>query len=207
MHFIEKRQSPDFFEEEKGSCPLTENIPWKKFRNPCKRELKKFIIEEQKGLCIYCECYLSQEKSHIEHLRPQSKYKQFKFEYNNLSVSCNGEILCTNKKSKHGKFCGHKKNNIYDEQLFLNPLEQVDIEKYFDYDSETGAIIAKKGDKNQESNYMINLLNLNTPYLKDSRKYAKELLLEKLSDDIDRLQNELMEDREFISFLKSCFIF
>ena len=60
---------------------------------------------------------------------------------------------------------------------------------------------------------MINVLNLDVQYLRDARKYAKEVLVDLLSSpDFSNadtanhiLHSELSEDREFISFLKHCF--
>jgi len=212
VRFIKKTDSPDFFEKEKNTFPLTEESSWKDFRNPCKTKFKKFLVEEQNGLCVYCECDLALTSSHIEHIKPRSKYKQLKFNYKNLTVSCDGSFLCheslVNKQS-----CGHRKDDLYIEELFLNPTEQLDIEEYFLFNPETGAILPAEGIKHEKSSYMINVLNLDVQYLRDARKYAKEVLVDLLSspdflnDDAANhiLHSELSEDREFISFLKHCF--
>jgi len=62
-----------------------------------KTTLHNHLVEEQKGLCIYCQQSIQKKfgpdypsKTLIEHLRPRGKYYELTFVYCNLSVSCQG---------------------------------------------------------------------------------------------------------------------
>lgn len=209
MRFIKKIQSPAFFEQEKCDFPLTEDSPWEDFKNPCKTRFKQFLVKEQHGLCGYCECDLSSTSSHIEHIAPRERYKHLKFSYENLLVSCDGRLLCSGA-MKNKESCGHRKDNEYDDQLFMNPVELPEITRYFYFDSETGAIMPSKCEQDKAANYTIRVLNLDAQYLRSARLKAKEVLWENLSElPIEQaaiiLRQELSTEREFISFLRHYF--
>ncbi|MDD4965120.1 MAG: TIGR02646 family protein [Gallionella sp.] len=206
MRFIQKTQSPDFFEQEKSAAPLT---TWESFQNPCKNKFKDFLLTEQQHLCGYCECHLSSNDSHLEHLAPQEQYADLRFVYENLIVSCNGTSICDGK-SKHKESCGHRKNNEYDQALFLNPVATPDISSHFKFDPDTGQVLATEKDAKNAANYMIRILNLDALYLRNARRNAKEVLLAHLNQlppeqAMPILRAELATEREFISFLRFCF--
>lgn len=209
MRFIQKTQSPDFFEQEKYNFPLTEDSPWEDFKNPCKTRFKTFLAQEQNGLCGYCECDLDSTSSHIEHLAPRERYRHLKFSYENLIISCDGRFLCSGK-THNRESCGHRKDNEYDEKLFLNPAESPKITTYFRFDNGTGAIIASGKESDEAANYTIRILNLDAQYLRDARINARDALLEGLSnfpmDQVEViLRQELSIEREFVSFLRHYF--
>lgn len=203
MRFIQKTQSPDFFEQEKHGTPLTS---WSSFRG--RKELKKFLLEEQHYLCGYCECNVS-ENNHFEHIAPQDKYPELRFEYTNLIVSCEGKFFCDGKEQEK-ESCGHRKDNEYDEALFLNPVAIPDISSHFKFDPDTGQMLATENDAKNAANYMIRILNLDALYLRNARRNAKEVLLAHLNQlppeqAMPILRAELATEREFISFLRFCF--
>lgn len=209
MRFIQKTQSPDFFEQEKCDVLLT---TWNSFQNPCKENLKNFLLSEQHHLCGYCECEVSSGTSHLEHIAPQDdkKYPKLRFEYTNLIASCNGMFLCDGK-MQHKESCGHRKENEFDEMLFLNPVSTPNISEYFKFDPETGQMQSVETSAKSAASYMIRILNLDAAYLRDARKNAKESLLESLSQlspeqAMQILRSELASDREFITFLRYCFV-
>ena len=145
MRYIDKSNRCKAFDQHLRNKPPTS---WKKFNNNIKLILHKHLYYEQGGLCIYCQQKLLPKtekesnahiRSHIEHIRPKSSYKDLTFDYCNLSVSCEGfdcEIPKTNTQPKK-EFCEHRKANEYDEFYFLNPMEVKDIEDYFVYDDLT----------------------------------------------------------------------
>lgn len=148
---------------------------WNEFDDNIKLILHQYLYYEQGGLCIYCQQKLIPKtekessahiRSHIEHIRPRSSYKDLTFDYCNLSVSCEGfdcEIPKTNKQPKK-EFCEHRKANEYDENYFLNPIEVKDIEYYFIYDDLTLEILPKHKEGTEEfkkAEYMIRILDLN----------------------------------------------
>jgi len=123
VHYVKKGDSPDFFEEEKKW--LEPNAVWDDLH--CKPQLRQHLIEEQSGLCIYCERRIDQANSHIEHLIPQSHEPNLRFDYSNLTVSCNGDQCETpidnatyDPEDIHS--CGHKKSDAFDSARFLNPV-------------------------------------------------------------------------------------
>lgn len=114
------------------------------------------LHNEQKGLCVYCEQEIpakttendaSQGRAHIEHVQTQKELKAqnkrtLVFEQSNLALSCNG-FDCTVEEIEDNmpikEFCAHFKDGNYnptqlDDNLFLNPLWEINIEAYFDYE-------------------------------------------------------------------------
>jgi len=175
MRYIEKRVLEDFDLYVEKRNPKT----WSSLSTRIKLELNQHLWEEQKGLCIYCQQEIpykshpdtedSKHPSHIEHIRPKckDKYPELTFVQSNLALSCNGFVI--DQDSQHdikSKFCGHRKDNEYDETLFLNPIDLNDIEDYFEYNAFDGSV-APPHDGNEElkrkSAYMIETLSLMPP--------------------------------------------
>jgi uncharacterized protein (TIGR02646 family) len=208
MRYIEKKSIPQFFEQEKQSRNFDENTAWKRFGNPCKQALTQYIKHEQNDLCIYCECDLNSTSIHLEHLAPQETHFHLRFDYNNLTVSCDG-FDCESQKFKQS--CGHRKNNEYDEILFINPIKEKDINSYFafikDGDHE-GAIVPAllSEDRMKRAAYMIKILRLDSEFLRLRRKAAKDALIDFVLNypDLD-IDSELSTYREYISFLRYYF--
>lgn len=132
---------------------------FEKYRPKLKREL----LKEQKYLCAYCCCRIDMEKSHNEHIEPRHPKKgtsSRSLDYSNLVASCYG--------FQGEKTCGPKKQNDYDEEKFVSPLN-VECEKQFKY-YPNGRI---EGDT-----YTIELLNLNSYRLKKAREAVYETIME-----------------------------
>ena len=146
-----------FKNKNSGKKPSYEDI------NNCHREkaiLKQSLIKQQNSLCAYCCGSITEEQSHIEHIRPKGnpKYKEKSLEYDNILASCNA--------TKHESFCGKAKGSKYDEDLFIDPYS-VDCEEFFVYKPFSGEVVAADG--NERAKYTIELLNLNSPRLKNGR--------------------------------------
>ena len=204
MKYIKKLTSHPFLAEFEND--VRELTSWGEFFSYKKGKLKKHILEnEQKYLCIYCECKVNLHNSHLEHIKPKAphQYPQFAFTYNNLTVSCEGNIF--NPPSIRSKNnCGHRKENSYDPGLFLDPTKQVNIRDYFKYDFDDFKIRASK--KNPaKANYMIKTLNLNDKYLLKARKNSLNSFnrfLRKIRDVKQRkLAIKKILDRENVSFV------
>ncbi|WP_069472829.1 retron system putative HNH endonuclease, partial [Candidatus Marithrix sp. Canyon 246] len=152
--------------------------------------------------------------SHIEHIEPQEKNPQRRFDYNNLIASCNGgEACCSdNQKNSYDQLdinsCGHRKSNEFDSKLFLNPIAQTDINDYFDYNHHTAAIMPSTV-MPKKAQYMIDLLNLDNQYLCNSRHNARIVLIKmakKYNKNPQQILNSgLGTSTPFISFLQACF--
>jgi uncharacterized protein (TIGR02646 family) len=88
---------------------------YKDLKLDVKSRIKTSLLNEQEHLCCYCEKKIDTENSHIEHIKPQSKFPTESLDYDNLLASCNG-----NNKSES---CGHKKDDWYCENTFIHPLK------------------------------------------------------------------------------------
>jgi len=210
MRFIEKKKICQEFEDYVINNNLDKYLqdylqeksekihPWKKLDenkegSEIKKKLTKYLYEEQKGLCIYCQQELYNDNknltnnAHIEHIKPKEKdkdkYPELTFEYHNLTVSCNG-FDCSNY-SKEKQFCGHKKSHQYKEDFFLNPLEIKEIEKYFVYSIEGNIKPAKNlnTQEKEKAEYMIKLLDLRNSILVDLRTTSYDAFLELNEDE------------------------
>ena len=105
---------------------------WKRFGNPYKEEFKKDLIDEQGGICCYCEQKLKIDDSHLEHLLPQKfdSFSESLFDYNNLLCSCQKEL-----KKGEPRHCGNSKGSLYDKDLLVSPLD-IECEAKFKYNSD-----------------------------------------------------------------------
>lgn len=155
MRFIQKQNAPDFFIDDTKDLKA-----WKEYKRKKKR-LKKYILEhEQNHLCCYCEKRITFEgaSSHVEHIKPKRKYPHLIFEYSNLLISCQGDH-CNEPGDSGANICGHKKDDDYEYENFLDPTEYEKISGYFTFNYE-GEILPSEKDV-EKSRYTIDLLNLN----------------------------------------------
>lgn len=178
MRNIKKTVTPDFFSND------TSNFTnWRQYKGPQKRALRKHILDnEQNLLCIYCETKISIQNSHLEHLKPKSLCSTLIFEYQNITVSCNGDHSSPSDDASR-KHCGHRKDRpdtLYDENKFLNPVTTDNINKYFNYDLDKFMI--ESSDKApSKSEYMIDTLKLNDGGLPIAREKSLEVFIKMLS--------------------------
>lgn len=209
MRHIRKTQIPSFFTNN------TSNLSsWSQYRSADKRNLKDHILnKEQNHLCIYCETKIDINTSHLEHIKPKSlSPSTLTFDYKNISVSCNGD--CHNRlgdeKSYH---CGHRKDKndtLFDETMFLNPIEIVDLRTYFEYEYIKNEWVIVPSDKNyDQATYMINTLRLNDNGLPLARKKALHAFIKvmKTIEDKETRMNKIKEvlindDKPHTSFLR-----
>jgi uncharacterized protein (TIGR02646 family) len=215
MRFFQKGEAPQFFTEEIEILQeILENRTTKTEKKRVwdsdfkeKKRLKKYILEnEQNSLCCYCETELTlSEKGqagncHLEHIKPKDlDEKRLTFDYGNLAVSCQGNNCSEDLKAEDS--CGHKKENLYDETLFLDPTKERNIRDHFSYNIDTGEIVPET----ENGRYMRDLLNLNGDLnnLKIARKDALESFEEILETDFEEAISIFEEENiAFISFLK-----
>ncbi len=211
MRSITKTQTPAFFTQD------TINLSnWDDYLGKDKRAIKKHILDnEQKFLCCYCESKVdvSLVYTHLEHLKPKEIYSDLTFDYNNLLVSCDGKHETNTSNNSH-QTCGHKKDNDYDENLFLNPVAIADIENYFKYDSQTGRIINSESNSNR-ADYTIRVLQLNgvNDSIAVARFNTKNTLIKTILNKskepkaVNEMIEKILEDDSiaYISFLRYCF--
>lgn len=178
-------------------------LAWKKFgasREP-KLTLRNKINIEQSSLCGYTELNPQQHglKTHLEHIKPKSKYPSLTFSYHNLLLSSltGPDIEKLKNQSRINNitwesFAGDYKGNEYNTNLFLSPLWTSSKYNYYTYLSDGRVIPSKKKSLRYQKKcrYMISLLNLNAPYLVNIRK---TLINDLDSEIIDPADFEFME--------------
>ena len=154
---------------------------------PHKILLKDSLLSEQGHICCYCCKPIDTKNSHIEHIRPKERdeYRAISLEYENLLASCQGY-------HDREENCGHSKDNAFNEELFVSPLEE-NCESLFEF-SNRGKIKAVDG--NERAGYTIELLNLDTEQLNAARTEAMWVsgAMDELTEDecqklLDKFEN------------------
>jgi len=224
VRYIEKTETPEFFTEvvkDFDSQKIWEDLP-----GGTRKSLKKHIRKrEQMGLCAYCEIKVEPKTSHIEHIKPRSKYPEGCFDYGNMIVSCNGKE-CRNPTDTDAydgdiHSCGHKRKDEFDETLFLSPIVEKNISDFFDFDKETGSISdasSKDEEDRKRARYTVDLLNLDNNRLNQYRRNARRALETELRKIMEKqgakvARQKLMEQlalennplTPFVTFLRFCF--
>lgn len=159
MKYVCKQTSPESFELWKAKANEDWHPTYADLRNPEKADLQEHLLAEQGWVCCYCGRRITEGDSHIEHFRPQERYVEQALQYENLHASC---IRATNPGSP--LHCGHAKENQFDEQRMLSPL-QSDCEIHFSYALDGQIILV--GD---ETTYTRDLLKLDIAFLCNRRQ-------------------------------------
>lgn len=205
---IKRKLKIVLWEEQFSLCIYCEGeIPHPSDKNSCYER-----IDERRKLILQDEKKIGGEDrtcSHIEHIKPKGKFPLLKFSYENLMLSCEG---IDDEDVKLRNSCGHHKDDErykddgFDEAKFINPVQDKGSASYFSFYPDTGKIYSS-GINDFKANYTIDRLNLNARYLILKRLGAKQALLNFAVNypnfDID---SELSTEREFISFLRYCFL-
>ena len=207
MRYIQKVSIPQFFIDD-----TAELEQWDDYYANKKRNLKEHILkEEQSHLCIYCESKISNNSSHLEHIKPKNlDISNLTFNYHNIVVSCDG--TCHNSDADNTKYhCGHRKDRVdtaFEETKFLNPVAVLKIREYFQYNFDN-CLISPSDKDIEKAQYMIDTLHLNDGGLPKAREKALENFINKMKEISDiKIRKEKMkqilnnENIAFISFLR-----
>ena len=138
---------------------------------------KHFLIEEQHGLCAYCQQFITDANSSIEHVIPKEFNKELSTNYYNLVAVCKAQI----KDSFTGKFhCDTEKGSkIITPLIFVSNSDvngNIANNHYFSASSD-GTISSKLTLPDEiriQVDTFIKVLNLNHEILKNKR--AKDIL-------------------------------
>lgn len=186
MKHIQKHAEPLLFTQWKEAHPgATYNDDLCNFGDAAamaaRAALKNSLLAEQKYICCYCECRISDNNSHIEHFKPKDKaqFPQLQLEYSNLFASCTKRP--TGSPDEH---CGHKKDNFFSVDL-ISPLE-ADCSRHFAYKLD-GTI---EGTDNR-GRLTVEKLHLDSALLDNQRKKLIDGFLS--IDDEAELQNEIKD--------------
>jgi uncharacterized protein (TIGR02646 family) len=179
MKYIKKKASPKQFEEWKATRGSLANYPT--IPSAIKSIVRESLLDEQNWLCCYCGLSLTRNNVHIEHFRPQSKYRWLQLEYRNLHASCMGKLIHHSDEEELlelSDFCGHSKKDWFDEKLTVSPLDP-HCESYFEYGFD-GTIRAANRHLGAEET--IHKLGLNTYLPRRQREEAIDAILELIGD-------------------------
>jgi uncharacterized protein (TIGR02646 family) len=138
---------------------------------------KSFLIQEQNGLCAYCQQKISLDNASIEHVTPKEQNIEFSTSYFNLVAVCKKNQV---KDSFTGKLhCDSTRGSeLLTSLIFYSSAKSTKVRtnKYFSAYA-TGEVVAKpKLDDNTKKQVeaFIDILNLNHDILKSKR--AKDIL-------------------------------
>jgi len=156
VKYILKRDEPQSFTDWKNLA----NEDWKptydKLSGKEKKDVKNALIDEQGGICCYCERVLEYNDSHIEHLNAQCNSEEERLDFNNMLCSCQQQL-----KKSEPLHCGNSKG---DKALLITPLNS-DCQEKFTY-TEDGQI----GYTDSASKDTIDILQLNIDKLNSLRE-------------------------------------
>lgn len=178
MRFVRKRGSGPFQLAQAHSNPPTTKETatsrWKSFNYSA--QVQGYLLEEQFSLCCYSEIRpdLVGVGMHIEHVENKSQHPQRTFDYSNLAACAldSRTDLKAFAAQEAEVFGGHApgKASGVDFNRFV-ACHQPDCARFFTYVSD-GRVLPADGLSAQEEDrarYTIELLNLNSTYLKDLR--------------------------------------
>jgi uncharacterized protein (TIGR02646 family) len=144
-----------------------------------KIRVREKLWKEQNGMCVYCgrrveangrDSKTGQPTVHIEHFRPQSRYRALELCHANLFLSCGPSGI-------QGETCGNKKDDWFDEALTVYPNHTDVLDRF---KCNLNGKLVPKSSTDSAANEMINKLNLNHDELVAGRKH--------ILDKIDRLE-------------------
>jgi uncharacterized protein (TIGR02646 family) len=173
MKHIKKDKEPKSLSEW-NQKPGKRTSNWKSFDRSVKNDVFFSLLKEQGYICCYCGISITRNNCHIEHYKPKSIYPDLTYQYINLITSCQGEDEQRPTKPVH---CGHKKNNWYDEDLMVSPLDP-NCDKYFKYSGYGEIIPAGNPDQELAAKTTINRLALSIDKLRKMRQSAISGVLE-----------------------------
>jgi len=191
MKYIVKNPEPTAFIDWKEDWDSMKP-GWSEFKQGTKQtdgtsinhKVKAALLEEQGGLCCFCESRVGMESGHIAHLHARSKCPDLELVYTNLLYSCP-----ENPKNKP-QTCGQAQG---DKTPLVSPLD-ADCEWRFLY-TETGGIVPRD-ENDKEAIDTIVSLNLNDKKAVFRKDRAK------VFHDVTKYQQRLSPD-EFALWIKT----
>ncbi|MBF0137851.1 MAG: TIGR02646 family protein [Magnetococcales bacterium] len=156
-----------------------------------KKPLKKSLMEEQGYICCYCERRISEDDSHIDHLRPQEEFGWSALDYGNMLCSCQLELA-----RNEPRHCGNSKGSWFNSELLISPLDP-SCENRFFYSLDGS--ICPADEKDMAATMTIEKLNLDGEKLNRLRKAAIEAFI---MDPMETILAELHREgmKEFYEF-------
>ncbi len=137
---------------------------------------KRYLLQEQHGLCAYCQTLLTEDQASIEHLIPKSLNRGISTNYHNLVVVCKNPISDPITGRKH---CDKERGSelLIPIVFYSNSLvTRQENHTWFDVGSD-GSIFSKsvlKHEVKSQVDSFIEITNLNHSVLKQKR--SKDLI-------------------------------
>ena len=127
-----------------------------------KEELKQALVDEQRWLCCYCMCRIHPHRisTKIEHWQSQARYPNKQLDYKNLLGACLGG----HRKPVRLQHCDTRKGARDLKWNPANPSHRIEARVQYGAD---GSIESSDAEFDKQIN---DVLNLNLPMLKNSRK-------------------------------------
>ncbi|MEH2001920.1 MAG: retron system putative HNH endonuclease [Nostoc sp.] len=172
MKYIKKSEEPESFTVWKNLANEDWQPSWDNFSKPQKTDVHDSLLREQGFICCYCGRRITKEISHIEHLKPRKTHHNLALKYTNLLASCQRE-----RERKEPLHCGSKKDEWYDENLMVSPLD-INCTEFFRYTEDGQVLSTEVLEKKSAADTTIDKLDLNIDKLKKMRSDAIEGILE-----------------------------
>ncbi len=221
-----RREEPALLAEYRRKYP---EETWEHFRRRCRdgyRQVKRQILEDQHGLCAYCEISIKEADSaeqaddfRVEHFHPKadSCVHNYHLDWNNLLGVCHGGSRpdvaeAEQRYSMYGRdrSCDVPKGSKELSEKILNPMRIPGRVRLFSYVEHTGKILVDRktcpASLRIKAENTIRELNLNAPRLMRLRKAVIDKLDEEvavfigegteLSNALDILAERLVPDYE-----------
>ena len=94
MYLIEKKTEPRSLtterESHKDRLPERDFDVWSHLTAGTKADIKRCLVEEQRGVCCYCTARITSENCRVEHWEPQSVEPEKRLTWSNLLAACPG---------------------------------------------------------------------------------------------------------------------
>ncbi len=170
MKCIVKQEEPAAFAEWKALKNDEWSPTYGKLSGDVKNIVKMALMAEQGYICCYCERRLTDNDSHIEHFRPQHDESVDSLDFSNMLCSCQNQL-----KKGEPRHCGNLKDDWFDEQLLVSPLE-LECESRFAFTGDGYISSAQSTDK--AATETVARLGLDIPKLRSLRTSAIEPFLD-----------------------------
>ena len=152
MKHIVKNQEPQTFTKWKAQANQNWQPTFADLRGKEKQAVYHALFIEQGYICCYCQCRITEDECHIDHLQPQhGKETIDSLDYSNFVCSCQRNLI-----EGEPRRCGNAKGNA---QLPISPLDPT-CESRFKFKN-NGEIYANQPN-DQPAEDTINILNLNS---------------------------------------------
>ncbi|MDP9877130.1 uncharacterized protein (TIGR02646 family) [Variovorax boronicumulans] len=164
MRYVDKKVAPARFQSWLDLASEEWQPTYADLQNPQKHDVHESLLTEQGWTCCYCGQSIAFDNSHIEHFRPQETHKDLDLAYTNFLASCGRKFEATTP-----SHCGHAKENQFDEQQHLSPLDPTCEARFF-YTLDGQICVSNPEDANAK--YMAQLLKLDITFLRNRRGKA-----------------------------------